>query len=86
MFHKENNIIGCIALAFLAGGILGASIALISAPQSGRETRRLIKGFVKETVEKPEEYIEELKSRLSSMADEAECYIEGLKSKLQPAE
>jgi gas vesicle protein len=86
LYGKDDHSAGCIALAFLAGGLLGASIALIAAPQSGRETRRLIKGLVKESMEKPEEYLEDIKCRLSSIVEEAESYIEGIKSKLHPTE
>jgi len=86
LYNKEDHGMGCVALAFLAGSLLGAGIALLSAPQSGKDTRRLIKGIVKETIEEPEAYIEELKCRISSIVDEAGNYIEGLKSKLKPAE
>ncbi len=87
MFQKtDGRGIGCLALAFLIGGIAGASIALLSAPQSGRETRRLIKGLVKETLEEPEEYLEDIKCKLSAIVEEAEDYIDGLKKKLTPAE
>lgn len=36
-----------LLLAFVAGGIAGAAIALLAAPQSGTETRDTIRGLAK---------------------------------------
>ena len=36
-----------LLLAFIAGGIAGAAIALLAAPQSGTETRDTIRGLAK---------------------------------------
>lgn len=36
----------CI-LAFLGGAIAGAAVALLMAPKSGEETRRMIKDFAR---------------------------------------
>jgi gas vesicle protein len=36
-----------LLLAFIAGGIAGAAVALLSAPQSGPETRDSIRGLAK---------------------------------------
>jgi gas vesicle protein len=40
---SDNNDFGAFVLGFLAGGLAGAVVALLFAPQSGDETRRLIK-------------------------------------------
>jgi gas vesicle protein len=37
-----------VMLAFLAGAALGAGVALLLAPRSGRETRDKIKGWIDE--------------------------------------
>ena len=36
-----------LLLAFVAGGIAGAAVALLAAPQSGTETRDTIRGLAK---------------------------------------
>ena len=38
-----------LVLAFLAGAVAGAAVALLTAPQSGRETRNRLKGQTKNT-------------------------------------
>ena len=40
---------GQILLAFLAGALTGAGVALLSAPQSGSETRGAIQAWTRET-------------------------------------
>jgi gas vesicle protein len=37
-----------VLLAFLAGAVAGAAVALLTAPQSGRETRDRLKGLARE--------------------------------------
>jgi gas vesicle protein len=36
-----------LLLAFLAGAVTGAAVALLTAPQSGRETRKRLKGVAR---------------------------------------
>jgi gas vesicle protein len=40
---SDHDDFGAFLLGFLTGGIAGAVVALLFAPQSGEETRRLIK-------------------------------------------
>jgi gas vesicle protein len=40
---------GHVVLAFLAGALVGTSVALLSAPQSGSETRGAIGGWARDT-------------------------------------
>lgn len=41
--HRTNPAV--VLLAFLAGAVTGAAVALLTAPQSGRETRSRLKGL-----------------------------------------
>ena len=46
MYDDNDGLNGThVLLAFLAGTVAGAAIALISAPQSGSETRESLRGF-----------------------------------------
>lgn len=40
---------GHVVLAFLAGALVGTSVALLSAPQSGTEVRGAIGGWARDT-------------------------------------
>lgn len=51
---NRNAVIVNAAMAFVAGTLLGAGMALVVAPQSGRKTRRDIRQFVEKTGAKVE--------------------------------
>jgi gas vesicle protein len=42
MFQDDDNKTGTILISVLIGGIIGAGLALLLAPQSGKKTRRQI--------------------------------------------
>ncbi len=67
---------GSIFLSFLLGGIVGAGLAMLLAPQSGSETRQKIREFaddvkdrVTSTVEKGKDFYEQKKSVIASAVD-----------------
>lgn len=59
---RGNNSAGFMFLPFLFGGLLGAGIALLLAPESGRKTRRRIRNLAEEVREKAEDCVEQVKS------------------------
>jgi gas vesicle protein len=60
---RDSNGLGLL-VAFTLGGLVGAGIALLYAPQSGEKTRRKILDAVEEAKEEITEYAERVKSRL----------------------
>jgi gas vesicle protein len=66
------------ALLLLAGAVLGAGVALLIAPQSGRETRKDISRQVKKTRRKVEGVAGEFADSVSSMVDSIEKKAEAL--------
>jgi gas vesicle protein len=66
----ENNIGKGLFLGFLAGGALGAVIALLYAPKSGRELRKDIKEKTDEYIEDAEKYVTEARDKAKSMINE----------------
>ncbi len=71
---------GTILLSFLLGGIVGAGIALLFAPQSGRETRHRIKELTEDVKEKAKEYVEEVKEKVSTGIGKGKEFLEEKKS------
>lgn len=70
-----------VAGAFLIGGMIGAVVALLYAPQSGRETRKDIAKtarrvkkdaleLVDETIETMNEFAEDTKERVSELIEQ----------------
>lgn len=76
---------GSLLLSFLLGGVVGAGLALLVAPQSGEETRRKMKDLADEIKDKTTEYINQTKDKVSSVADEGKEYYDEKKSLIKAA-
>jgi gas vesicle protein len=77
----RNTAIADAAIAFVAGTLLGAGVALLFAPQSGRQTRRDIRQFAEKTGNKVEAAQLELRHSIENIiGDVSEKLQEGLDS------
>ncbi len=79
------SVTGHVVLAFVLGGIVGAGIALLTAPRSGKETREKIKEFADETKKKASEYTEQVKDKLSSAVEHGKEFVSEKKSLISSA-
>ncbi|MDA8156374.1 MAG: YtxH domain-containing protein [Actinomycetota bacterium] len=61
---SKNNA-ATVIMSFALGGLVGAGVALLFAPQSGQKTRRKIIDAVEDAREEISDYADKLKSRLS---------------------
>lgn len=61
---------GGIFLAFLAGGLVGAGLALLYAPASGRETRERITGMAEDLKKKTEQMTGDVKQKVEGFVEE----------------
>ncbi len=66
---EDNNSAMVGALMLVAGGIIGAGVALLFAPQSGKRTRKDIARFAKKTKHKAEEAVDNFSDALSDLVD-----------------
>jgi len=76
---------GSVLLSFLLGGVVGAGLALLFAPQSGRETRQKIKDLTDDVKEKSAEYVNQVKEKAASMVEDGKGYYDEKKSILKSA-
>jgi gas vesicle protein len=60
---SDSNDFGNFFAGFIMGGLVGAAVALLLAPQSGEETRAIIKDKSIELKDKAVEYSQEAKVR-----------------------
>ena len=68
MANKENSaMVG--ALMLVAGGIIGAGVALLYAPQSGERTRRDISRYAKKVKRKAEGAVDEFADNIHDMVE-----------------
>jgi gas vesicle protein len=47
MAQNRRPSLGAVGLAFMGGGLVGAALALVMAPKSGRESREEIQQYVR---------------------------------------
>jgi len=66
---------GGILLAFIAGGLVGAGLALLYAPVSGREARERIGGLAGDLKKKSEDWAGETKQKVEQFIDEERSVI-----------
>jgi gas vesicle protein len=68
---SDNNDFGSFLSGFLVGGLVGAAVALLMAPQSGEETRVLIRDKSLELKDKTVTSLEEAYERAEHAAADA---------------
>ena len=66
---------GGILMAFLAGGLVGAGLALLYTPVSGREARERIGGLAEDLKKKTEEWTGDVKQKVERFIDEERSVI-----------
>jgi len=83
---------GAIAFAFLAGAIIGAGAALLLAPQTGAETRMLLRDYaqkaedeVRDKMGEMREKMKEAKTTLDSALEQGKQFLQEKKSVLSAA-
>ena len=63
MSRDENTALVAL-FSFLVGGLVGAGVALILAPQSGKKTRKQIRELAEDMREQAVEYAEKVKGKV----------------------
>jgi gas vesicle protein len=74
----SDNEIGAFLAGFVIGGLVGAAVALVSAPQSGEETRLQIRTRGIELRDRAVETAEETRKRAEEAAGQARTRAEQL--------
>lgn len=72
---NENCSAGGVFVAFLAGGLIGAGLALLYAPVSGKEARNRIGDFAEEIKKKSEEWGVDVRQKVESFMEEEKAII-----------
>ncbi|MBI5665569.1 MAG: YtxH domain-containing protein [Nitrospirae bacterium] len=83
--ERSCSTAGHVVFAFVLGGLVGAGIALLTAPRSGRETREKIREFTDDTRRKATEYCEDVKEKVSSAVEHGKEYVTEKKSLISSA-
>ena len=67
--EDKDKKIAAAALLIFAGGVIGAGMALLFAPQSGSRTRKDIYRYSKRTRNRAEEVVDDLAANVSDLVD-----------------
>jgi gas vesicle protein len=67
---------GKVVCSFFLGGLIGAGVALLVAPKTGEETRRMIKELAGEVKEKAEDYIDQAKVTATAYVEKGKDFVE----------
>jgi gas vesicle protein len=76
---------GAVAFAFLAGALIGAGAALLLAPQTGAEMRRLLKDYAEKAEGEIRERVPEAKAMLDSVIEKGKGFAGEKKAVLSAA-
>lgn len=75
MFEHEDNSGQSFAVGLLLGALVGAGVALLFAPQSGEETRRLIRKKSKRLAREAGDRIDDIRDNVKQIRRRAEKAI-----------
>ena len=67
---------GKVVCSFFIGGLIGAGVALLIAPKTGEETRRMIKELAEEVKQKAEDYIDQAKRTATAYVEKGKDFVE----------
>lgn len=78
---ENNNEFGAFLSGFLIGGLIGAATALIMAPQSGEETRTMIKERSGEVLDRADAEVKRIKAQADQTITDLRKQAEELQKK-----
>ncbi|MBI2354060.1 MAG: YtxH domain-containing protein [Deltaproteobacteria bacterium] len=86
MADEERGIsAGTVLVSFVAGAAVGAGLALLYAPRSGREMRETIADLTEDAVDKIKEYAKDAQDKIKTVVEEGKDTIVEKKSILASA-
>jgi gas vesicle protein len=85
MSNEKGFSAGSVILAFLVGGLTGAAVALLFAPQTGKQTRDKINDLAGDVSEKAEKLAKSLRSGVKDAMEYGKETIEEKKKLITAA-
>lgn len=79
----NSNSFGSYLAGFIVGGLVGAAVALMMAPQSGEETRGMIRDKSIELRDRASDSMEDARLRAEKAIDDARMRVDELSQQLR---
>ncbi len=76
---------GSWLLTFILGGLIGAAVALLVAPKSGRQTREQLKDMAQDAREKAGGYYDQARTKMSDAMQKGADVFQQKKSEMESA-
>lgn len=83
--NDNGSSTGAVLLSFLAGAAVGAGVALLVAPKSGKEIREKITDLTEDAVDKIKEYVSEAQDKIKTTLEDGKEILQEKKSILASA-
>lgn len=65
-----------VVASFFLGGLVGAAVAMLTAPKAGKETRQQIKGLADDVKEKASTYYGQVKEKVASTVEDGKAFVD----------
>ncbi len=75
MANNRRPSLGAVGLAFMGGGLVGAALALVLAPQSGRESREEIHDYMRQAEGKIHDLADTANGALAQAVEKGQEFI-----------
>jgi gas vesicle protein len=85
MADERGCSLGAVGIAFVGGGLVGAAMALLLAPQSGRESREQMRGYARRAEEQVHELADTATQALDQAVDKGREFIKDKQAVLTEA-
>ncbi|HDK41025.1 MAG TPA: YtxH domain-containing protein, partial [Nitrospirae bacterium] len=76
---------GKVFWSFILGGIVGAGVTLLLAPQSGQESRERIRELAEDIKDKTSDYVDQARDTVRTTVEKGKGFFENRKSVLSTA-
>jgi hypothetical protein len=65
-----------VVASFFLGGLIGAAVAMLTAPKAGKETRQQIKGLADDVKEKAGAIYGQVKEKVASAVEDGKAFVD----------
>ncbi|MBI4822764.1 MAG: YtxH domain-containing protein [Nitrospirae bacterium] len=83
--RDDGHSTGTVVVSFLLGGVIGAGVALLFAPRSGKETRQRIRELAEDVKDKADDLMGEVKGRVAKTIESGKEFVAEKRSILAEA-